>query len=39
MGGIRGEKYVYNEENIKDITCSDPPGEMICVSLLWFCFV
>ena len=25
MGGMRGEKYVFNEEVFNDIICSDPP--------------
>lgn len=32
-GGMRGDKYVLNEENINDITCSDAPAaEMISIS-------
>ena len=32
---MRGEKYIFNEENINDITCGDPPAEeMMCISTL-----
>lgn len=35
---MRGETYVFNDGNINDITCSDPPAaQTICASVYHIC--